>query len=303
MLPSEIIDHVRVSKGSAFKLADCKAGDTCGLDINKKEAKDLLETGVKRLASLQQRLYADNRWAILVILQGIDTAGKDGVIKHVMSGVNPQGCEVHAFKAPNENELDHDFLWRTTLALPSRGRIGIFNRSYYEETIVVRVHPQILQKQRLPEKLITKDIWEQRFEDISNFERYLAHNGIITLKFFLNISKEEQLRRLFARIDDPEKRWKFQAQDVEERKHWDDYMHAYQETIRHTATKFAPWYVVPADHKWFSRLVVAAALVECMENLDLAFPKFDDGNLEELARIRAELAVQLPPALKAKAPK
>jgi PPK2 family polyphosphate:nucleotide phosphotransferase len=294
MLPSEIIDRFRVSKGSGFKLADCDAGDTCGLDIDKKEAKDLLETGVKRLASLQDRLYADDRWAILMILQGIDTAGKDGVIKHVMSGVNPQGCEVHAFKAPSENEIDHDFLWRTTVALPTRGRIGIFNRSYYEETIVVRVHPEFLRRQRLPEKLITPEIWEQRFEDISNFERYLAHNGVLTLKFFLNISKEEQLRRLLARIDDPEKRWKFQARDVEERKLWDEYMHAYQETIRHTASKYAPWYVVPADHKWFTRLVVAAALVEQMEKLDLKFPKFDDNNLDELARIRAELAAQLP---------
>ena len=294
MLPSEIIDRFRVSKGSGFKLADCDAGDTCGLDIDKKEAKDLLETGVKRLASLQDRLYADDRWAILMILQGIDTAGKDGVIKHVMSGVNPQGCEVHAFKAPSENEIDHDFLWRTTVALPTRGRIGIFNRSYYEETIVVRVHPEFLRRQRLPEKLITPEIWEQRFEDISNFERHLAHNGVLTLKFFLNISKEEQLRRLLARIDDPEKRWKFQARDVEERKLWDEYMHAYQETIRHTASKYAPWYVVPADHKWFTRLVVAAALVEQMEKLDLKFPKFDDNNLDELARIRAELAAQLP---------
>jgi PPK2 family polyphosphate:nucleotide phosphotransferase len=293
MLPAEIIDRYRVSKGAGFNLAACDASDTCGLDIDKKDAKELLETGVKRLAALQQRLYADDRWAILIVLQGIDTAGKDGVIKHVMSGLNPQGCEVHSFKAPSENELDHDFLWRAVLALPPRGRIGIFNRSYYEETIVVRVHPELLRKQRLPEPLLTPDIWERRFEDIGNFERYLAHNGVVTLKFFLNISKEEQLRRLLARIDDPEKRWKFAVRDVEERKLWDEYMHAYQETIRHTATEFAPWYVVPADHKWFSRLVVAAALVEQLEKLDLKFPKFDDGSLEELARIRAELAAQL----------
>jgi PPK2 family polyphosphate:nucleotide phosphotransferase len=294
MLPSEIIDRYRVTKGSAFKLTACDASDTCGLDIDKKEAKDLLEAGVKRLAELQERLWAEDRWAILVILQGIDTAGKDGVIKHVMSGVNPLGCDVHAFKAPSENEIDHDFLWRTTVALPTRGRIGIFNRSYYEETIVVRVHPEYLRKQRLPEKLITTDIWKQRFEDISNFELYLSRNGILPLKFFLNISKEEQLRRLLARIDDPEKRWKFQARDVEERKLWDDYMEAYEQTIRHTATKHAPWYVVPADHKWFTRLVVAAALVEQMEKLDLKFPKFDEGNLDELTQIRAELAAQLP---------
>jgi PPK2 family polyphosphate:nucleotide phosphotransferase len=299
MLPSEIIDRYRVTKGSAFKLSACDAGDTCGLDIDKTEAKELLEAGVKRLADLQDRLWAEDRWAILVILQGIDTAGKDGVIKHVMSGVNPLGCDVHAFKAPSENEIDHDFLWRTTVALPTRGRIGIFNRSYYEDTIVVRVHPELLRKQRLPEKLITPDIWAQRFEDISNFELYLSRNGILPLKFFLNISKQEQLRRLLARIDDPEKRWKFQARDVEERKLWDDYMEAYEQTIRHTATKHAPWYVVPADHKWFTRLVVAAALVEQMEKLDLKFPKFDEGNLDELARIRAELAAQLPANKKA----
>jgi PPK2 family polyphosphate:nucleotide phosphotransferase len=295
MLPSEIIDRFRVTKGSGFKLADYDPDDTCGLDIDKKEAKDLLDAGVKRLAALQERLYADDRRAILAILQGIDTSGKDGVIKHVMSGVNPQGCEVHSFKAPSENEIDHDFLWRTTLALPPRGKIGIFNRSYYEETIVVRVHPELLQKQRLPEKLITDDIWSQRFEDISNFERYLAHNGIVTLKFFLNISKQEQLRRLLARIDDPEKRWKFQARDVEERKLWDEHMDAYEQTIRNTSTKSAPWHVVPADHKWFTRLVVAATLVERMEALDLKFPKFDDGNLDDLAKIRAELAAELPP--------
>ena len=295
MLPSEIIDRFRVTKGAGFSLAGCDPGETCGLDIDKKEAKDLLEAGVKRLASLQERLYADDRWAILVILQGIDSSGKDGIIKHVMSGVNPQGCEVHSFKAPSENELDHDYLWRTTVALPTRGRIGIFNRSYYEEAIVVRVHPELLQRQRLPQPLITDDIWSQRFEDIDNFERYLAHNGILTLKFFLNISKQEQLRRLLARIDDPEKRWKFAARDVEERKLWDDYMDAYEQTIRHTATKQAPWHVVPADHKWFTRLVVAATLVERMEGLDLKFPKFDDGGLEELEKIRAGLAAQLPP--------
>jgi PPK2 family polyphosphate:nucleotide phosphotransferase len=292
MLPSEIIDRYRVTKGSAFKLSACDAGDTCGLDIDKTEAKELLEAGVKRLADLQDRLWAEDRWAILVILQGIDTAGKDGVIRHVMSGVNPLGCDVHAFKAPSENEIDHDFLWRTTVALPTRGRIGIFNRSYYEETIVVRVHPELLRKQRLPEKLITPDIWAQRFEDISNFELYLSRNGILPLKFFLNISKQEQLRRLLARIDDPEKRWKFQARDVEERKLWGDYMEAYEQTIRHTATKAAPWHVVPADHKWFTRLVVAATLVERLEALDLKYPKLDEATLAQLESIRADLAAQ-----------
>jgi PPK2 family polyphosphate:nucleotide phosphotransferase len=302
MLPSEIIDRYRITKGHAFKFADIDPCDTCGLDIEKKEAKDLLEAGVKRLAALQERLYADDRWAVLVVLQGIDTAGKDGVIKHVMSGVNPQGCEVHAFKAPSENEIDHDFLWRTAVALPTRGRIGIFNRSYYEETIVVRVHPEYLKKQRLPEELVTDDIWKQRFEDIGNFELYLSRNGILPLKFFLHISKEEQLRRLLARIDDPQKRWKFQAHDVEERKLWDKYMEAYEQTIRHTATKHAPWYVVPADNKWFTRLVVAAALVERMEGLDLKYPEYD-GSLEELAEIRAELAAQLPAGKNSKASK
>jgi PPK2 family polyphosphate:nucleotide phosphotransferase len=289
MLPSEIIDRYRVSKGGEFKLAKFDPDDTAGLDIDKKDAKELLEAGVKRLAALQDRLYADDRWAILVVLQGIDTSGKDGVIKHVMSGVNPQGCEVHSFKAPSESEIDHDFLWRASMALPTRGRIGIFNRSYYEETIVVRVHPEFLEKQRLPKQLITDDIWDQRFEDINNFERYLAHNGVLTLKFFLNISKKEQLQRLVARIDDPEKRWKFRTGDVEERKLWDPYMHAYEETIRNTATKHAPWYVVPSDHKWFTRLVVAATVVERLEQLDLHYPKLDDAAVRELEKVRAEL--------------
>jgi PPK2 family polyphosphate:nucleotide phosphotransferase len=211
-----------------------------------------------------------------------------------MSGVNPQGCEVHSFKAPSESEIDHDFLWRASMALPTRGRIGIFNRSYYEETIVVRVHPEFLQKQRLPKQLITDDIWDQRFEDINNFERYLAHNGVLTLKFFLNISKKEQLQRLVARIDDPEKRWKFRTGDVEERKLWDPYMHAYEETIRNTATKHAPWYVVPSDHKWFTRLVVAATLVERLEQLDLHYPKLDDAAVRELEKVRVELMAGVP---------
>jgi PPK2 family polyphosphate:nucleotide phosphotransferase len=292
MLPTEIIERYRVRKGNEFRLADFDPDDTCGLDIDKNDAKDMLEAGVRRLSALQDRLWADDRWAILVILQGIDTSGKDGVIKHVMSGVNPQGCEVHSFKAPSEQEIDHDFLWRASIALPPRGRIGIFNRSYYEETIVVRVHPEFLQKQRLPQKLITDDIWDQRFDDINNFESYLTHNGILPIKFFLNMSKKEQLGRLLARIDDPEKRWKFAAHDVEERKLWDPYMQAYEETIRHTATKDAPWYVVPADHKWFTRLVVAATLVERLEGLDLKFPKLDDATLAELDKIRGELMAQ-----------
>ena len=294
MLPTEIIERYRVRKGDGFRLADFDPDDTCGLDIDKGNAKEMLAAGVKRLAALQDRLWADDRWAILVILQGADTSGKDGVIKHVMSGVNPQGCEVHSFKAPSEQEIDHDFLRRASVALPPRGKIGIFNRSYYEETIVVRVHPELLQKERLPQKLITDDIWSQRFTDINNFESYLAHNGVLTLKFFLNMSKKEQLGRLLARIDDPEKRWKFAAHDVEERKHWDEYMQAYQQTISNTATKDAPWYVVPADHKWFTRLVVAAALVERLEALDLKFPKLDDATMAQLETIRAELVAQKP---------
>jgi len=292
MLPTEIIERYRIRKGSDFRLADFDPDDTCGLDIDKDDAKNMLEAGVKRLSALQEKLYADNRWAILVVLQGIDTSGKDGVIKHVMSGVNPQGCEVHSFKAPSEQEIDHDFLWRSTIALPTRGRIGIFNRSYYEETIVVRVHPEILQKQRLPQKLITDEIWNQRFGDINNFESYLAHNGILPIKFFLNISRKEQLGRLLARIEEPSKRWKFAAHDVEERKLWDPYMQAYEETIRHTATKDAPWYVVPANHKWFTRLVVAATLVARLEELDLKFPKLDDAALAQLERVRGELLAQ-----------
>jgi PPK2 family polyphosphate:nucleotide phosphotransferase len=289
MLPSEIIARFRVDKGSGFKLAGYDPCDTCGLDIDKKEAKELLETGVKRLSKLQERLYAEGRWAILAVLQGLDTAGKDGVIKHVLSGVNPQGCEVHSFKAPSSLELAHDFLWRCTLALPARGRIGIFNRSYYEETVVVRVHPELLEKQNLPPKLVTGDIWKQRFEDINNYELHLARNGTVPIKFYLNLSKDEQLKRLLARIDDPDKRWKFNLYDVEERKLWEKFLAAYEDTIRHTATEHAPWYVVPADQKWFSRLLVAAVLVERMEALDLQFPKFDPDSVDELEKAHAGL--------------
>jgi PPK2 family polyphosphate:nucleotide phosphotransferase len=238
---------------------------------------------------LQERLYAEGHWAVLAILQGIDTSGKDGVIKHVLSGVNPQGCEVHSFKQPSSLELAHDFLWRCAVALPARGRIGIFNRSYYEETVVVRVHPELLEKQNLPPKLITGDIWQQRYEDINNFELHLARNGTVPTKFFLNISKDEQLERLLARADDPDKRWKFSLYDVEERKLWDKFIAAYDDTIRHTATAHAPWYVVPANHKWFSRLLVAAVLVERMEALDLQFPKFDEADAAALEKAQAGL--------------
>jgi PPK2 family polyphosphate:nucleotide phosphotransferase len=289
MLPSEIVKRFRVRKGGKFSLAAYDPADTCGLDIGKEEAKAMLANGVKRLAELQERLYAQDRWAVLVIVQAMDAAGKDSVIKHVMSGINPQGCQVHSFKAPSAQELDHDFMWRTTIALPERGRIGLFNRSYYEETLVVRVHPEILARQRLPPELVTKKIWRERFEDIRAFERYLARNGVVLLKFFLNVSKEEQRKRFLDRIEEPAKRWKFSARDVAERKLWNRYMDAYQDTIRHTATREAPWYVVPADNKWFTRLVVAAAITERMAKLDLQFPRLDAAALREMRALRTAL--------------
>jgi PPK2 family polyphosphate:nucleotide phosphotransferase len=289
MLPSEIIQRLRVGKGGGFKLADRDPKDICGLDIDKNTADDLLADGVKRLSKLQERLYAEGRWAILAILQGLDTSGKDGVIKHVFSGINPQGCEVHSFKQPSALELAHDFLWRTTVALPARGRVGIFNRSYYEETVVVRVHPELLDKQDLPKKLVTGEIWQQRYEDINNFELHLARSGVVPIKFFLHISKEEQSERLLARIADPDKRWKFSLHDVEERKLWDSFLAAYEDTIRNTATEHAPWYVIPADRKWFARVAVAAVLVERMEALDPQFPKLDERALDELKKAESVL--------------
>jgi PPK2 family polyphosphate:nucleotide phosphotransferase len=257
MLPPEVIKHYRVRDGSGFKLADIDPNDKGGLD--KAEGKTMLAKGAERLGSLQERLYAEHTYAILVILQGLDAAGKDGVIEHVMSGVNPQGCDVHSFKAPSQLELDHDFLWRASLALPRRGHIGIFNRSYYEEVLVVRVHPELLQRQSVPPQLITKTIWQERFEDINAHERYLTRNGVIIRKFFLNVSRKEQKKRFLERLDEPEKHWKFAAADVREREHWDEYMAAYEEMIRNTATPHAPWYVVPADYKWATRMIVAAA--------------------------------------------
>ena len=292
MLPSEIIARLRIDKGGGFNLANRDPNDTCGLEIEKKEAEELLAAGVKRLSELQERLYADGRWAVLAILQGLDTAGKDGVIKYVLSGIDPQGCEVHSFKQPSSLELAHDFLWRTTLALPARGIVGVFNRSYYEETVVVRVHPELLGKQNLPQKLVTGDIWKERYEDINNFELHLARSGTVPVKFFLHISKEEQLQRLLARIADPDKRWKFALHDVDERKLWDKFIAAYEDTIRHTATKHAPWYVIPADRKWFARLVAAAVLVERMEALDLQYPKLDEAQLIELKQAEATLLAE-----------
>lgn len=294
MLAPDIVKTFRVTRPKTFRLRDYDPADTCGLDIDKDEAKAMLAAGVKRIADLQERLYAEDRWALLAILQAMDAAGKDGVIEHVMSGVNPLGCEVHSFKAPSAEELDHDFMWRTTKVLPARGHIGIFNRSYYEEVLIVRVHPELLARQRLPPKLIGKDIWQQRFEDIGAFERHLVRNGTVPIKFFLHISKEEQRRRFLARIDEPAKRWKFSAADVAERKLWDRYMAAYQDMIRHTATDDAPWYVVPADNKWFARLVVAAAIVEALERIDPQFPELDAAALRELRKARAALEAERP---------
>jgi PPK2 family polyphosphate:nucleotide phosphotransferase len=290
MLPDEITKRFRVFDGRKFRLADIDPSDTCGIDIEKSEGKALLAKDAKRLAELQERLYAEHQWAILVVLQGLDAAGKDSVIKHVMSEVNPQGCDVHSFKAPSQLELDHDFLWRASLMLPRRGYIGIFNRSYYEEVLVVRVHPEFLHRQDLPPQLITKNIWQERYEDINAFELHLARNGIAPLKFFLHVSHEEQRKRLLERLDNPAKQWKFNAADVGESKLWDQYMSAYQELVRGTATEAAPWYVVPADHKWFSRLVVAAAIVERLEAIDPKFPKLDEAELRDIAALRAALS-------------
>jgi PPK2 family polyphosphate:nucleotide phosphotransferase len=298
MLSPATIKRFRIHDGARFKLASADPGDTADLDLDKHTAKNMLRAGVKRLGELQERLYAQDRWGVLIIIQAMDTGGKDGIVEHVMSGVNPQGCDVYSFKAPSTQELDHDFLWRTSKCVPERGRIGIFNRSYYEETLIVRVHPEILARQKLPPELVGDDIWAQRFEDINGFERYLARNGIVTLKFFLHISKEEQRQRFLARIDEPAKRWKFSMGDVAERKLWDRYMEAYEDTIRNTATADAPWYVVPADHKWFARLVVAAAIVERMEKLDLQFPKVEDAALKEMLEARAALLAEDEPAKK-----
>ena len=292
MLPAKIVERYRVTDGHKFKLKDFDPSDDGNVDFYKKDGKDILEVGVKKLAKLQERLYAEGSWAILMVLQGIDTAGKDGVIKHVLSGVNPQGCSVYSFKQPSHLELAHDFLWRCNKALPMRGHIGIFNRSYYEETIVVRVHPDLLAKQNIPPKLVTKDIWKERYQDINSFERRLARSGTVPLKFFLNISKEEQLNRLLARVYDPDKNWKFSPYDVAERKLWDQYQVVYEDTIRNTATKEAPWYVVPCDKKWFARLVVAAVLIDHMEALGLHFPKLDADEMKAIEKAHAELLTE-----------
>lgn len=286
----KIAKPFRITEGKEFKLKHFDPNDTLGLKSeDKPKAQEALKNGVELLAELQDKLYAQDRWAVLLIFQAMDAAGKDGAIKHVMSGINPQGCQVFSFKAPTSEDLDHDFLWRCMKRLPERGRIGIFNRSYYEESLVVRVHKEILAKQKMPEKLITKHIWDERFQDIRNFEKYLTRNGIIVRKFFLNVSKEEQKKRFLERIDNPEKNWKFSSADAKERGHWDEYMKAYEGMIRNTATKESPWYVVPADNKWFTRLVVAAAVIEALDSLDLKYPEVDEEKLKELAEAKSLL--------------
>ena len=273
-----------------FRLKDFDPDDT--LEFNsedKPRAKEALAMGVDLLAELQDRLYAQDNWSLLLIFQAMDAAGKDGAIKHVMSGINPQGCQVFSFKAPTSEDLDHDYLWRCMKCLPERGRIGIFNRSYYEETLVVRVHRQFLEKQKLPPELVTKDIWKERFQDIRNFERYLSRNGVLIRKFFLNVSNKEQKKRFLERIEEPEKNWKFSANDAKEREHWDDYMEAYEDMIRNTATKDSPWYVVPADNKWFTRVIVAAAVIDALDSLDLKYPQVSNAKLKELAAAKRAL--------------
>ena len=289
---NEIVRKFRVTDGDAFRLKQFDPGETCGLDIEKDEAKQLLQAGVKRLRELQERLYARKQWSVLIVLQAMDTAGKDGAIEHVMSGVNPQGCTVHSFKQPSADELAHDFLWRAGCRLPARGHIGVFNRSYYEETLVVRVHENLLRAEGLPQQLVDKDIWKKRFKSIREFEKHLTRNGVVILKFFLNVSKDEQRRRLLARIDEPDKNWKFSAADMAERRYWDDYQDAYQQMIAHTATRKAPWCVAPADNKWFTRIVVAATIIDALGKLDLDFPEVDDAARQAMAEARAQLLAE-----------
>jgi len=288
----EFAEPFRITKGKDFRLKDIDPDDTLGLnkEEDKPRAKEALAMGVAALAELQDKLYAQDRWAVLLIFQAMDAAGKDGAIKHVMSCVNPQGCQVYSFKAPTSEDLDHDYLWRCMKCLPNRGQIGIFNRSYYEEVLAVRVHPEFLAKQKLPEKVVGKRIWEERFEDIRNFEQYLSRNGVVVRKFFLHVSKKEQKRRFLDRIEDPLKNWKFSANDAAERDYWDDYMECYEDLIRETSTKDSPWYVVPADNKWFTRVVVAAAVIDTLDDLKLKYPEVDDKKLKELGAAKQKLA-------------
>jgi PPK2 family polyphosphate:nucleotide phosphotransferase len=286
----KLAEPFRVTDGKKFRLKDIEPGELLGFTSEEKpRAKEVLATGIEALAELQDRLYADDKWALLLIFQAMDAAGKDGAIKHVMSGVNPQGCQVFSFKSPSAEDLDHDYLWRCMKCLPNRGHIGIFNRSYYEETLIVRVHPEYLKRQRIPPELVTRDIWQERFSDIRNFEQYLGHNGVLVRKFFLHVSKKEQKRRFLERIENPKKNWKFSAADMIERGYWDEYQAACEDMIRHTATEEAPWYVVPADNKWFTRAIVASAVVETLASLGLKYPEVDEDKLKELATAKVAL--------------
>ena len=291
----------RFDGSGKFHLKSYNTDEKGGLDKDK--AEKILETNRKRLSDFQEKLYAQDRWSLLLIFQGMDAAGKDSAIKSIFQGVNPQGCEVYSFKQPTSHELDHDFLWRSMIALPERGRIGIFNRSYYEECLVTRVHPEILAKEKVPPQLVTRNIWRERFEDISAFERYLARNGTIILKFFLNVSKEEQRKRFLDRLEQPAKNWKFSMGDITERALWTRYQAVYQEIVRHTSTAMAPWHVVPADHKWFARVVIGSAIVSALEKLDLKFPKADKASLEEFKQVRKALLEEDKAGGKAKAGK
>jgi len=288
---SRLAEPFCITKGEKFRLKDWDPAATTGVK-NKQHAQNILDAREGVLSRLQEKLYAQDRWALLVVLQALDAAGKDGVIKHVMSGVNPQGCDVHAFKSPSNEELNHDYLWRTQKCIPERGKIGIFNRSYYEEVLVVRVHPTLLRAERLPDELITKHIWDQRYEDINAFEEYLTRNGVMIRKFFLHVSKEEQKKRFLERLEDPKKNWKFAMADVNERGFWKDYQEAYEEMIQNTAAKHAPWFVVPADNKWFTRLIVASAIIQALDGLYLTFPEVDKAKKKELEAVRASLLAQ-----------
>ena len=285
---ARLVEPYCVSKGEKFRLKDYDTSDT-GEVKNKEQCQKIIDNRLGLLSGLQEKLYAQDRWAVLLVLQGMDAAGKDGVIKHVMSGVNPEGCNVHAFKAPSAEELNHDYLWRVHRCVPERGMIGIFNRSYYEEVLIVRVHPTLLRAQKLPDPLITKHIWEQRYQDIKAFEDYLTHNGVVIRKFFLHISKKEQKKRFLERLEDSKKNWKFSMDDVKERGFWKDYQEAYEEMIQNTATKHAPWYVIPADNKWYTQLIVASAIISTLEELDLSFPDVDKEKKKELERVRESL--------------
>jgi len=284
-ISKKLVKPYRVEHGKHFRLKDQDPAHTAGIR-DKEEGKQLLEEGVAKLADLQDKLYAQDSWALLLIFQAMDAAGKDGVIKHVMSGVNPQGCQVYSFKAPSAEELDHDYLWRSNVRMPERGRIGIFNRSHYEEVLVVRVHPELLKAEKIPPSLVTKDVWKDRFEDICGYERYLTRQGIVIRKFFLNVSRAEQKRRFLARLEEPEKNWKFSAADIHERAYWDDYMDAFEDLIRHTATPDAPWHVIPADNKWYCHIAVSAVIIDALEDLNLSYPRVDATKKKQLAEAR-----------------